>query len=79
MRFFSPGSPGKVLGINRRNLEYIFALNPRERFPLADDKVESKKLLREAVQANGSFAESSFIPPWGDDSIITYCATYPPG
>ena len=48
MRFFSPSSPGKVLGINRRNLEYIFELNPRERFPLADDKLESKKLLQEA-------------------------------
>ena len=37
-----------VLGINRRNIEYVFALNPRERFPLADDKLESKTLLERA-------------------------------
>lgn len=37
-----------VLGINRRNVEYVFALNPRRRFPLADDKVKSKSLLQGA-------------------------------
>ena len=36
---------GKVLGINQRNLDYIYPNNPREHFKLADDKSETKKIL----------------------------------
>lgn len=37
-----------VLGMNRRNLDYVFALNPRARFPSCDDKVACKSLLEAA-------------------------------
>lgn len=33
-----------VLGINRRNLDYIRGYNPRRLFPLVDDKVRTKQL-----------------------------------
>jgi alpha-L-glutamate ligase-like protein len=33
-----------VLGMNRRNAEYIMALNPRSAYPLVDDKVQTKRL-----------------------------------
>lgn len=36
-----------VLGMNRRNAEYIMNCNPRSRFPLVDDKVLTKKLAVE--------------------------------
>ena len=36
----------EVLGINRRNLEYVLQLNPREHFPRADDKIEAKAIMR---------------------------------
>jgi len=37
-----------VLGINRRNAEYSFKYNPRDRYPLVDDKLQTKKLAIEA-------------------------------
>ena len=37
-----------VLGINRRNIDYVLELNPRARFPLADDKILCKEKLCEA-------------------------------
>ncbi len=37
-----------VLGINRRNLEFIYPGSPRRFYPLADDKAETKKLLEKA-------------------------------
>ena len=33
-----------VLGINRRNSEYTFKYNSRDRYPLVDDKLQTKKL-----------------------------------
>ena len=33
-----------VLGINRRNANYIMGHNPRKLYPLVDDKVRTKKL-----------------------------------
>ncbi len=36
-----------VLGINRRNADYIMPWNPRSAFPLVDDKVLTKKLAQE--------------------------------
>jgi len=38
-----------ILGINRRNAEYIMRSNPRAFFPLADDKLKTKQLA-EAYQ-----------------------------
>ncbi len=38
---------GRVLGINQRNLDFIYPNNPREHFRLADDKSETKKILEE--------------------------------
>jgi len=36
-----------VLGMNRRNVEYIMRLNPRSSYPLVDDKVLTKRLAEE--------------------------------
>lgn len=47
LRIFSELSK-KVLGINRRNLCYIYQSNPRKYFPIADDKVLTKKYLTQA-------------------------------
>lgn len=33
-----------VLGINRRNADYVLALNPRRNFPNVDDKLRSKQI-----------------------------------
>jgi alpha-L-glutamate ligase-like protein len=37
-----------VLGLNRRNGDYILRFNPRSRYPLVDDKLETKRLALEA-------------------------------
>ncbi|MGH2898758.1 MAG: sugar-transfer associated ATP-grasp domain-containing protein, partial [Solirubrobacteraceae bacterium] len=37
-----------VLGMNRRNAIYTLRLNPRRFYPRVDDKLETKRLLREA-------------------------------
>jgi len=37
-----------VLGMNRRNLEYIFGYNQRRNYPLVDDKLQTKRLAQEA-------------------------------
>jgi alpha-L-glutamate ligase-like protein len=37
-----------ILGINRRNLEYIRQWNPRRLYPLVDDKLVTKRLALEA-------------------------------
>ena len=34
-----------ILGINRRNLEYIYPRNARSRFPLVDDKIRAKEIF----------------------------------
>lgn len=35
-----------ILGVNARNLDYIFATNPRRLYRLADSKLESKKMAQ---------------------------------
>jgi alpha-L-glutamate ligase-like protein len=40
-----------VLGINRRNAEYITELNPRRHYPLVDDKLRTKELALAAGMA----------------------------
>jgi len=37
-----------ILGINRRNIDYIMNLNKREHFALVDDKITTKKILGES-------------------------------
>ncbi len=37
-----------VLGINRRNTEYTLKYNSRERYPLVDDKLQTKELAQKA-------------------------------
>ena len=37
-----------VVGMNRRNLDYIYPCNPRQFFSLADDKVLTKEVLEQA-------------------------------
>lgn len=39
---------GDVLGMNRRNLELVYPLNPRWAFKIADDKLLAKRTLTEA-------------------------------
>jgi alpha-L-glutamate ligase-like protein len=39
---------GRVLGMNRRNLGYIYPCNPKRFLPLADDKVLAKEVLARA-------------------------------
>jgi alpha-L-glutamate ligase-like protein len=39
---------GRVLGMNRRNLGYVYRCNPRNFLPLADDKVLTKEVLGRA-------------------------------
>jgi len=36
---------GLLFGINRRNVELVYACNPRRHYPLADDKLRCKELL----------------------------------
>jgi alpha-L-glutamate ligase-like protein len=36
-----------VMGLNRRNSEYIAAFNPRSRYPLVDDKLQTKRLAQQ--------------------------------
>ena len=36
-----------ILGINSRNLEYVYSGNPRERFPQVDDKLQTKAIARQ--------------------------------
>jgi len=36
-----------ILGINERNVNYVYAQNPRKHFPLADDKVLCKDVLHQ--------------------------------
>lgn len=38
----------EVLGMNRRNAEFIMAYNDRRHYPLVDDKLRSKELAQEA-------------------------------
>jgi len=38
----------QVLGMNRRNLEMIYPRNPRARFPLVNDKLQTKEILSRA-------------------------------
>jgi alpha-L-glutamate ligase-like protein len=38
---------GGILGMNRRNAEYIMAFNPRSAFPRVDDKILTKQLATE--------------------------------
>lgn len=37
-----------VVGINGRNLNYVLAYNPRKYYPLVDNKIETKRLAKEA-------------------------------
>jgi alpha-L-glutamate ligase-like protein len=37
-----------VLGLNKRNGDYILRFNPRSRFPLVDDKLKTKRLALQA-------------------------------
>ncbi len=49
MNLLNPLAEFGLLGMNRRNADYILSLNPRKFYPLVDDKLKTKELL----QANG--------------------------
>jgi len=44
--WFSPLRRAGILGINSRNIEYIFPGNPRELFPQVDNKLKTKEIAR---------------------------------
>ena len=46
-RYRSLSSEG-VLGLNRRNGDYILRFNPRRLYPLVDDKLQTKRLALKA-------------------------------
>ncbi|MGI9324614.1 MAG: alpha-L-glutamate ligase-like protein [Pseudomonadales bacterium] len=50
MRWISPRTLSKlgILGMNRRNCDYIGRYNERERFPLVDDKLKTKIICAKA-------------------------------
>lgn len=37
-----------IVGINGRNLNYVLAYNPRKYYPLVDNKIETKRIAKEA-------------------------------
>jgi len=39
---------GELYGINRRNIELVYAFNPRRHYPIADDKLLAKEYLARA-------------------------------
>ena len=36
-----------LLGINERNMDFVYQQNPKENFTLADDKIQCKRILKE--------------------------------
>ncbi len=47
MSLLDPYREFELLGMNRRNADYILAENPRKLYPLVDDKLKTKELLAE--------------------------------
>ncbi len=41
-----------VLGMNSRNIDYIYNYNDRRLFHLVDDKLETKELLKQSKLTN---------------------------
>lgn len=54
--FGSPTPAGGALGINERNLRYVYARNDKNAFPYADDKI----LCKEALDAAGIACASTY-------------------
>jgi hypothetical protein len=48
-----------VLGLNKRNGDYISRFNPRRLYPLVDDKLKTKRLALEASCAVTTSSRSS--------------------
>jgi len=46
-QLFNELNDAGILGMNRRNAEYIMRYNPRARFPIVDNKILTKQLARE--------------------------------
>ena len=59
--FFSDFKQNGILGINARNLDYLFPNNPRRLYKLADSKLETKKI-----------AESIDVPVPETYGVITF-------
>jgi alpha-L-glutamate ligase-like protein len=58
-----------IMGINRRNIEYIYRLNPRREFRLADDKALSKSLMESnRVPVPSTFATIEHL--WEMDDLL---------
>ena len=73
-----PELASDLVGINRRNVELVYASNPREHYPLVDDKLECKALLEAAglrvaetvVRCKGLFDVPRVIAAIADESDI---------
>ncbi|MCC5809152.1 MAG: alpha-L-glutamate ligase-like protein [Ectothiorhodospiraceae bacterium] len=48
IRLFHALKKAGILGMNRRNADYIMLFNPRHNYPLVDDKLLTKRLAEEA-------------------------------
>ncbi|UJH67372.1 sugar-transfer associated ATP-grasp domain-containing protein [Allomuricauda sp. SCSIO 65647] len=46
-KIFQINNPKGVIGLNRRNIEFIYPHNERKHYTLADDKVKTKMILHE--------------------------------
>ncbi|MEX0289095.1 MAG: sugar-transfer associated ATP-grasp domain-containing protein [Flavobacteriaceae bacterium] len=46
-KLFKINNPKGVIGLNRRNIEFIYPHNARKHYTLADDKVQAKMILHE--------------------------------
>lgn len=73
-----------VLGINRRNLNYIFPENPRRLYPRVDDKALSKRIFEAAgipvaetyatIRSFGEIASfDELVKPWHEFVIKPVC------
>ncbi len=62
-----------VLGINARNLEYIYPENPRQNFPNIDDKLRAKDLLA----ANGLPIPATYHVVTGPESLRGWAKRIP--
>lgn len=55
--FLSVRNPKGVIGLNRRNIEFIYPYNARKYYSLADDKVKAKTILhRNAIACAETYA-----------------------
>lgn len=69
---FPSFSKAGILGINGRNLDYIFRYNRRRNYPLVDDKFETKKLcIKAGIPVPELYGVIAFQQQAGDVSRVS--------